>query len=454
MSRLACFTLRAFLTAATLAACLAPSLARAQGAPADSSFDAYVRGLSDSTDAFFGLTAAPPDTAGLDSALAAGLAKPPGAATGARVSWKPSLGHRQAFNRALGVTLGANVGLGASRGWGRVNGWVDHANGPDLWLGGGSYAKRWGGTEDEDFSYTLGLSAGRGWSAFDRDHFDRLFDSGYALLYGNDRNHYYRTDGAGASLSFGRNGRWGTIQYRNQLESPLATTASWNLFRAEPAVFENRAAALGRASEAKVTLGGRVPRLPVTLEAQWWGAGGPLGGNFDYSRARFAAGGAFPLGTLFALLPQVHYGRVTGDVTPQNTFYLGGGPGLRSAEGKSLQGAGAAGACVEVLLQDDVLHALHLRQPPTFPIQLSAFAGLGATWGHDPVTGLALATDANWPEAREWQPEVGGAVLYRPGIPQPDYFVRVAYAVPVGPGNREPRLALSLGTMLSSLHRR
>ena len=101
-----------------------------------------------------------------------------------------------------------------------------------------------------------------------------------------------------------------------------------------------------------------------------------------------------------------------------------------------------------------MFHALGLREPPTFPIQLSVFAGLGAAWGYDPATGDALASRAWWPESREWQPEVGASVLYRPGIPQPDYFVRVSWAVPVGPGDREPRVALSLGTALSSLHRR
>lgn len=442
------------LACATFAGLAAAPAAHAQGAPADTTIDAYVRAMADSTDAFFGLTAAAPDTAGLDSALSVGLAKPPGAASGPGFPLKPRLAPRYAFNRALGAVLGGSVGVGASRGWGSVSGWADYANGPNFWLGGGNYSKRWGGAEDEDLNWGLGLGVARGFTSFDRDHWDRLFDSSYALLYGNDRNHYYRTDGVTAAMTFGRNGRWGSLSYRNQLESPLVTTASWNLFRAEPAVFENRAAAFGRASEAKLALGGRVPRWPVTIEGQWWAAGGPLGGDFDYSRGRVAAGAAFPLGRLFALLPQAHYGRVSGDVTPQNAFYLGAGPGLRVAEGKSLAGSGATGAALELLLQDDVFHALGLREPPTFPIQLSVFAGLGATWGYDPVSGAALATNTWWPESREWQPEAGASVLYRPGIPQPDYFVRVSWAVPIGPGNREPRVALSLGTALSSLHRR
>ena len=45
----------------------------AEEAPADSALGAYVRSLSDSTDSWFGSTAAPLDTTGLDSALVAGL---------------------------------------------------------------------------------------------------------------------------------------------------------------------------------------------------------------------------------------------------------------------------------------------------------------------------------------------------------------------------------------------
>ena len=47
---------------------LAAASARAQDAPADTLLDAYVRQMRDSTDQWFGSTAAPVDTAGLDSA--------------------------------------------------------------------------------------------------------------------------------------------------------------------------------------------------------------------------------------------------------------------------------------------------------------------------------------------------------------------------------------------------
>ncbi len=432
--------------------------ARAQGpegpywpAQADTAFDAYVRSMSDSTDAFFGLTAQEPDTAGLDSALAEGLAKPIDAKAPVRLQF--ALSPRLSFNRATGAVMGGQAGIGATRQLGRVTGWAEWANGPDFWMGGGRWVKRWGGDED-GASWKLDVSGARDYTAFDRDHFDRQFDALYAVVYGNDRNHYLRTDGLDVALSRTYAQRWATLAYRNQLESPLVTMATWNLFRRKPAVIENRAAALGRASEARLSAGARLPRVPVTVEAQWWGAGGPLGGDFEYSRARVAAGGAFPLGELFALLPQAHYGRVTGQALPQNAFYLGGGPGLRVAHGQSLQGTGAAGASLELLLQDDLLHALHLRQPPVFPIQASVFAGLGACWGYDPVTGLARLTDANFPESREWQPEVGASLLFRPGIPDPDQYIRFTWALPVGPGDRGMRAALSIGTSLSSLHRR
>jgi hypothetical protein len=62
-----------------MAAALAvePRASRAQEqTPSDSSLHRFLDTLADSTDRYFGLIAAPTDTAGLDSALAAGLERP------------------------------------------------------------------------------------------------------------------------------------------------------------------------------------------------------------------------------------------------------------------------------------------------------------------------------------------------------------------------------------------
>lgn len=355
-----------------------PSAAPAPApAPADSSLERYVRAMSDSTDAYFGITAQLPDSAGLDSALTFGLAHPKAAGRprGARLALGPALG----FNRALGAVLGGSASIGRSRGIGRVTGTAQWANGPDLWLGGGRYVKRWAAHDDDGPEWRLEFGAGRHGEPLNRDHFDARLQPLYAFLSGSDRHHYLRRDGAEIALFHEATRFWAGAAWRDELESPLGSTATWTLFGARPAIASNVPAAFGRARELRANAGGRLPRVPVTLEAQWAGAGGPLGGDFEYSRGRLAAGGAFPLGTLFALTPQFEYGRITGDAPPQAAFWLGGGPGLRAMESQSMAGTGGASGGVDLILQDDVLHALHLRRPPTFPVQVGVFAGAGAT---------------------------------------------------------------------------
>src|SRR5258706_3136227 len=108
--------------------------ARAQEAAPDMLLHQFLHSLSDSTDSYFGLVAAPLDTAGLDSALAAGLARPcrgPRART--RFGYGPVLG----FNRVDGTLAGASLGLTHGARW-RVGGDLAHAGGSHQWLGRGA----------------------------------------------------------------------------------------------------------------------------------------------------------------------------------------------------------------------------------------------------------------------------------------------------------------------------
>ena len=133
---------------------------------------------------------------------------------------------------------------------------------------------------------------------------------------------------------------------------------------------------------------------------------------------------------------------------------MGGGPGLRSANANALQGTGKAVASVDLLLQDDVLALLHVPHPAAFPIQVGAFAGAASRWGFDPASGRARLTARDWPDRGEWLCEAGASLLYRPGLPSPETFVRVDYVIPIGPDDRQPRIAFSYTRALSVLNRR
>ena len=96
--------------------CLAAMAAEAGAAGEPDSVGDYLRSLADSTDRYFGESAAPVDTAGLDSALAYGLMHPP---RPERRSLRPSFGPWFGFDRANGALWGGSIGWGEAQGPGR-----------------------------------------------------------------------------------------------------------------------------------------------------------------------------------------------------------------------------------------------------------------------------------------------------------------------------------------------
>jgi hypothetical protein len=182
-----------------------------------------------------------------------------------------------------------------------------------------------------------------------------------------------------------------------------------------------------------------------------WNAGGALGGDLAYHRYRAAAGGAIGLGRHFALAPQAEYGRLFGAALPQDRFYSGGQYSLITVTPQSLQGTGYSAGRAEVLMHDDILQVLRLRKNAALPIQLAAFAASAARWGYDPATGNAVLTSLNQPGRQEWISEAGVSLLFRVGLPDPESFLRLDYAWPVGPGDREPTLFLGYRRTLHML---
>jgi hypothetical protein len=440
-------------TAALVIACAALAAfahaARAADAPADSTLDGYVRSMADSTDLWFGLSAQAADTAGLDSARAWSLSHP-GQAPRRRssVSVEPSFG----FNRTLGGVLGAAVGAGPSRGVGRVTADAQWTTGAGTWFGGGAYTKRWMTPNEDENGTRLDIRAGRDCAGMDRDYHDKLLSEAAAFLYGGDRSHYLRRDGVRIALQHRRAAGWLGVGARDVLESPLSTTATWTLFGHDPAVIPNAAAKLVRVHEVDAEAGVRLAHLPLTLEGHAWSAGGALGGDADYTRLRFAAGGAVALGRHVAFAPEVEYGRLTGTALPQEALYAGGGT-LRSLSSQALQGTGRALAHADFILNDALQTLLGMDRSPVFPIQLGAFAGAAAVWGVDPETGRAALTRRDWPERRDWLAEAGVSVMYRPGLPNPDSFIRLDYVLPIGADGRDNRFYLSYMRALNFLKR-
>jgi hypothetical protein len=443
---------RAIAVAFTAAAglLLAAAAARAQDAPGDSLLNDYVRQMRDSTDKWFGSTAAPVDTTGLDSALAVGMLKGPHARAGRgrrklSLGWGPSLG----FNRADGWQLGASVTLGSP--WvSGLSGRLQYTTGTHDLLGEGAWTGSW---RVDPLRARLGLklAAGRYTLAFDRDYYDPILTSLNALFAGEDRHQYLRRDGFGSSLQLSAEQSFVVLAWRDQLESSLPYTTSWYVFGRGPVLPFNDSAAFGRVSE--LTFGGdaTIPGTRFRVNAMYWTSDPSLGSDMLYRRTRLTAGGDLSLGRHLSLVPQATYGLLRGETPPQEAFYEGGAATLRTLPRNDLAGAGRLYGRVDLIVVDELGGPLRLPIPAHLPLQFGVFAGSGAVWGRDPVTGEPVPTTRTLPHADEFLSEVGAGLMLRFGIPNPLSALRFELAFPVGPDGRGTAYAVSFQEPLNLL---
>jgi len=196
----------------------------------------------------------------------------------------------------------------------------------------------------------------------------------------------------------------------------------------------------------------QLPFVPVFVQADYATASKRLDSAHDYRRGRVAASGDWSLGPSFSIVPQVAYGRLTGEEVPQASFYLGGNRSLRSIRGSSLSGSRLALGRIDLIGHDDVLALMRVPHPDAFPIQVGAFAASGVVWGKDAFGGPTKAGD-DWPRKEDWLHEVGVQVLYRPGFPETDGYLRVSYAWPLGPTERSGRWMFTYSRALDLVDR-
>jgi hypothetical protein len=424
--------------ATVLAGAPRPAIAQAPAAP-DTSLDGFLGTFSDSTDRYFGVSAAPLDTAGLDTVLfdSATLRR-----RRLRVGIVPSFG----FSRVDGSTPGLSAWLSGApprpkhTGRGKLLGGIARANGPRVTLGNLRYTNRlWLARQPFDLS----LGGGRKTAQLDRDSEGQLTLSS-AFLWGSDWAQYYRSEGFQGSLTHRRD-RWrASVGYRDLLQSPLHTTATWNLFHQDLERPGNLPATRGRAHELEYTAAARWPHLPLRTEIDYQTSSRRLGSDFEYRRLRATAGLDLTLGRIASLVPKFSYGRLTGDLLPQASFYLGGDATLRSLHRDERGGSGLALAKLDLIGARDLLALLHLPHPAALPLQGALFAATGAVWGLDPY-GTRVGQQGGWPDRRDWRSEAGAALLYNSGLFPPLQF---SYAWPIGPEAREGCWTVSISRPL------
>jgi hypothetical protein len=427
---------------------LSPPRARADApAPAarDTTLGGFLGTLADSTDRFFGLSASPTDTAGLDTVLAES-----GASHRRELSLEPSFD----FNRVDGSTPGLVAVLGRrSRGsdrggWGEIRGNLARALGARTTLGGVRYQDRlWLAQQPFDVTFW----GGRSTSTLNRDASGRVLPFLRAICFGNDWTQYERTDGYTALLAH-EHGSWrASVGWRDELQSPLVMKATWNLAHRDLELPANLAAVRGRDRELDYAVGIRWPLVPLRTDALYQVSSRHLGSDFEYRRYRASAGLDLSLGRTASLLPQFAYGHLTGAAVPQADFYLGGDATLHTLRQDQRGGTGFAIAKLELITARDVLALLHIPHPEAFPLQGGLFTATGAVWGRDPFGG-ATPPGVDWPDRRAWASEVGASLLYAsPLFFDPGTFLRVSYAWPIGPDGRISRWSVGISHALDLL---
>ena len=432
----------ALALAALLATC---GVARAEDAtPADTTLHHFLGSLADSTDQYFGLITAPVDTAGLDSALDAHLEKP---WSGPRGRVYHSILPMYRFLRVDGSLWGGGLGFGDTRGLWRLRGDLGYADGSDTWLGGGelSLTKR-----KEEMVWRLTVAGGRRTEPIHRDYDEFEIAALRALVSGNDNQSYLRRDGFMVAVTRVGVGWRAALKYRDWLESPLTVRTTYNFSHDPLENPGNLAATLGRVRELGIDGQTRIPGTLFRAQLGYRLADGAIGSDFDYRRLRASLAGDLPAGRHVSFVPQFAYGHLTGDPVPQASFYLGGPGTLRSIPTESLGGTGLAVARLDVIGHDDVLALMHLPHPAMFPIQVGLFAATGATWGNDPFGGPGTPRD-RWPQRNAWASEAGASILYRPGIPDEDAYLKVNVAWPLGPVQHEARWSVTYSRALDLL---
>lgn len=422
------------------------SSAQTPGA-SDSLMNAYMRTLSDSTDAWFGATVAPLDTAGLDSALAVGLANPGRRArtiTVRSIALAPAVG----FNRVDGARLGLSAASRFVAGT-RLRTWAQWANGPNDVLGEVTITRSWrvGTTRAR---VELGATAGRTTWALHRDTYEPWLSELAAFVNGDDHEHYLRQDGWSARARFVGPRNLAALTWRDQLESARTTTSTWTLFGDGPVVPQNDPAATGRVREANLALVTTLPGTRLRMAYNQWTSSPALGSAFDYRRLRVDMGGDVSIGDHLGLVSQVSYGRLHGEAVPQAAFVLGGVHSLRTLEADPESGTGAVFARSELVLVDDLRRVLRLPLPAWMPLQFGANIATGAIWDHE--IGRRFRSDGrDVPDPRDWRSEAGVSLMWRTGIPDPSSRARLECSWPIGVDDRTVTWTVSYQRLLDLL---
>lgn len=404
--------------------------ARAQAAPAapDTSFQSYLASLADSSRAVFGSDTLEFDTTGVDS-LGRFYTEHPELAPRTPRDFDPrAQGSENApvtrLSRAEGQFAGARLQLnGIERGPGALS-----------LEGGYSFGQKQGryamgftrAVRTDDLAFSAHLSAYRS-----TDHLDALQAEPDPIfrsprLVDRPTSVKFRRDGwrARALLQrrlFSLEGTW-----RDEQAHTMGYPGGFDyyLLGGTP---DSRRAVPGtvRALAGSVALGAS-PEDGM-FKARYEHAG--FGGKFEFNRVRVDLGRTFRVGSSVLFGFQAEWSAADSGAPAQELSYAGGGHGLQGYDVGAIQARQLYLGRAVALIGPDILQTLRIPHPSLLTLSLALFAEVGAA----PVLKGGDGIRPQKPAGGDWVSDVGIGLWHGPGIIDPNAYLKLSAAVPVGP---------------------
>jgi hypothetical protein len=419
--------MKSLLVALLLAAAAAPAFAQA---PADS-LDSFLKGLADSTDVSYGTQSVTFDTTGLDTLALNALSRPPALprrSPGA--AFFPLLG----FHRAEGWIVGAGARVGS-----RAAGWLEPSGTYSFSNEQARYAFGWrrtllydgprlrrtlverGRINPGTTRLDVELRYARESLPFAPEHATPRIGNPDAFLTGNTSSSLYYRRGFEGSLTLWK-GDWrfeGGVRDAKEDRMPLVN--DFALFTHSENIPANVQAGTDDYTEPFGSIGWVRTDLEAGALAEFRGGGG------DRWRARGVLAKALRFGAPLKAYAQVEYGAAAANAPIQRTFWIGGPRAVPTLVMDSGGGDHMLLGKLEFIEAHDVLKATGLPHPDWLVLQPLFGVRGGAAW--DRGENALFAT----PPSEAWAGSAYGGLAFRLGIPEPDVFLRMFVAFPIGP---------------------
>lgn len=417
----------------------------------------FLRGMADSTDAFFGPTAVAFDTTGIDSLIRTRGTEKPAVRARKGVSFKPRpiFGYHRATGTSLGAGTRVEVGDRArieargAYGFGNKQGRFRASLGIAL-------SARENGREGGSRRGRLWLvgTYGRETLPFAPEHARTWESTVGALTTGRDRQSVFERRAAGASLRWETASSLGDVGWRAARDYSMPLATRFSLWGADREVAPVTPVGGDACREGVLCRPVTRARGDACREGALYREGffefahaGPgsvhVGAEARYAarhrwRARVAGAHRVVGFAGFEANLQAEAGLTARRGPAQDQFELGGPVAVPSLRFGEATGNRLVLGKVELLHGVDLLRALRVPHPSYLVLHPGLFVHGGAAWS---------GRDASWngPPTGTRRGAAGIELLHLPGIPNPATLVRLQMAWPLERRSGAPRFSVVLG---------